>query len=94
MRRWTATTPQRPEYLTRKEFGHSARYFNAIGKAQFNQQQITHAVLSFMSRKEQQRHWFGSHVVSAVAGRRDLWSTAANLLRIKPPPKRGFVNKV
>jgi hypothetical protein len=44
------------DYLTRKEFGQSARYFNQSGKPQFNQQQITHAVLSYMSRKEQQRH--------------------------------------
>jgi len=44
------------DYLTRKELGQSARYFNATGKAQFNQQQLTHAVLSYMSRKEQQRH--------------------------------------
>jgi hypothetical protein len=44
------------DYLTRKELGASARYFNGSGKAQFNQQQITHAVLSFMAIKEQQRH--------------------------------------
>jgi hypothetical protein len=44
------------DYLTNKELGQSARYFNQTGKAQFNQQQITHAVLSFMAGKEQQRH--------------------------------------
>jgi hypothetical protein len=44
------------DYLTHKELGPSARYFNQSGKAQFNQQQITHAVLSFMALKEQQRH--------------------------------------
>jgi len=44
------------DYLTRKELGQSARYFNRTGKAQFNQQQTTHAVLSFMAIKEQQRH--------------------------------------
>ena len=44
------------DYLTHKELGQSARYFNHSGKAQFNQQQITHAVLSFMAVKEQQRH--------------------------------------
>ncbi len=44
------------DYLTRKELGQSARYFNRAGKAQFNQQQLTHAVLSFMAVKEQQRH--------------------------------------
>ena len=43
------------DYLINKELGQSARYFNQSGKAQFNQQQITHAVLSFMARKEQQR---------------------------------------
>jgi hypothetical protein len=43
------------DYLTRKELGQSAQYFNHSGKAQFNQQQITHAVLSFMAVKEQQR---------------------------------------
>ena len=41
------------DYLTNKELGQSARYFNQSGKAQFNQQQITHAVLSFMAGKEQ-----------------------------------------
>jgi hypothetical protein len=44
------------DYLTNKELGQSARYFNQSGKPQFNQQQITHAILSYMSRKEQQRH--------------------------------------
>jgi hypothetical protein len=44
------------DYLTHKELGQAARYFNHAGKAQFNQQQISHAVLSFMARKEQQRH--------------------------------------
>ena len=44
------------DYLTHKELGQAARYFNQSGKAQFNQQQITHAVLSFMAGKEQQRH--------------------------------------
>jgi len=44
------------DYLTHKELGASARFFNQAGKAQFNQQQITHAVLSFMAGKEQQRH--------------------------------------
>jgi len=40
------------DYLIHKELGQSARYFNRAGKAQFNQQQITHAVLSFMAVKE------------------------------------------
>ena len=44
------------DYLTHKELGQSARYFLHAGKAQFNQHQITHAVLSFMAGKEQQRH--------------------------------------
>jgi hypothetical protein len=44
------------DYLTHKELGQSARYFNRTGKPQFNQQQITHAVLSFMAVKEHQRH--------------------------------------
>lgn len=50
------TTDEALDYLTHKELGQSARYFNQSGKAQFNQQQITHAVLSFMAIKEQQRH--------------------------------------
>jgi hypothetical protein len=44
------------DYLIHKELGQSARFFNQTRKAQFNQQQISHAVLSFMARKEQQRH--------------------------------------
>ena len=44
------------DYLAHKELGQSARYFNRTGKPQFNQQQITHAVLSFMAVKEHQRH--------------------------------------
>jgi hypothetical protein len=50
------TVEEALDYLTHKELGQSARYFNRAGKAQFNQQQITHAVLSFMALKEQQRH--------------------------------------
>ena len=52
----TATVDEAIDYLINKELGQSARYFNQSGKAQFNQQQITHAVLSFMAGKEQQRH--------------------------------------
>ncbi len=44
------------DYLIHKELGQSARFFNQTGKAQFNQQQITQAVLSFMAVKEHQRH--------------------------------------
>ena len=52
----TATVDEALDYLINKELGQSARYFNQSGKTQFNQQQITHAVLSFMAIKEQQRH--------------------------------------
>jgi hypothetical protein len=44
------------DYLIHKELGAAARYFNHAGKAQFNQQQITHAVLSFMAIKQNQHH--------------------------------------
>ena len=44
------------DYLIHKELGASARHFNTAGKAQFNQQQITHAVLSFMHVKKHQRY--------------------------------------
>ena len=44
------------DYLIHKELGAAARYFNQAGKAQFNQQQITHAVLSFMAIKQNQHH--------------------------------------
>ena len=52
----SATVDEALDYLINKELGQSARYFNQTGKPQFNQQQITHSVLSYMSRKEQQRH--------------------------------------
>ncbi len=52
----TAAVDEALDYLTNKELGQSARYFNQSGKPQFNQQQISHAVLSFMAGKEQQRH--------------------------------------
>ena len=52
----TATVDEALDYLINKELGQSARYFNQTGTAQFNQQQTTHAVLSFMACKEQQRH--------------------------------------
>jgi len=52
----TATVDEALDYLINKELGQSARYFNQCGKPQFNQQQISHAVLSFMAGKEQQRH--------------------------------------
>jgi hypothetical protein len=44
------------DYLLHKELGASARYFNESGKAQFNQQQVSHAVLSFMAGKARQHH--------------------------------------
>jgi hypothetical protein len=44
------------DYLIHKELGAAARYFNHAGKAQFNQQQITHAILSFMAIKQNQHH--------------------------------------
>ena len=52
----SVTVDEALDYLSNKELGASARYFNQTGKPQFNQQQITHAVLSFMAGKEQQRH--------------------------------------
>ena len=52
----TTTVDEAIDYLINKELGQSARYFNQTGKTQFNQQQISHAVLSFMAGKEQQRH--------------------------------------
>ena len=52
----SAAVDEALDYLSNKELGQSARYFNQTGKPQFNQQQITHAVLSFMAIKEQQRH--------------------------------------
>ena len=52
----TAAVDEAIDYLINKELGQSARYFNQSGKPQFNQQQISHAVLSFMAGKEQQRH--------------------------------------
>ena len=58
------TTDEAIDYLINKELGQSARYFNQTGKPQFNQQQITHAVLSFMAIKEQQRHMTDLHIVT------------------------------
>ncbi|MBI5386772.1 MAG: hypothetical protein HZA90_19040 [Verrucomicrobia bacterium] len=59
------------DYLIHKELGQSARYFFRAGKAQFNQQQITHAVLSFMARKEQQRHMTDCALHDAAADHDD-----------------------
>jgi hypothetical protein len=44
------------DFLIHKDLGASAQYFNQTGKAMFNRRQVTNAVLTFMSRKEQQRH--------------------------------------
>ena len=60
----SATVDEALDYLINKELGQSARYFNQSGKPQFNQQQITHAVLSFMAIKEQQRHMTDLHIVT------------------------------
>ena len=44
------------DFLVHKDLGPAALYFNQTGKAMFNRRQVSHAVLTFMSRKEQQRH--------------------------------------
>ena len=64
----TATVDEALDYLINKELGQSARYFNQTGKPQFNQQQITHAVLSFMAIKEQQRLPFAQQIVDKEIG--------------------------
>ena len=59
------------DYLIHKELGAAARYFNHAGKAQFNQQQITHAVLSFMHVKKQQRYLADCPIDDAAADHDD-----------------------
>jgi hypothetical protein len=44
------------DFLVHKDLGAAAQYFNQTGKAIFNRLQVSNAVLTFMSRKEQQRH--------------------------------------
>ena len=44
------------DFLVHKDLGAAAHYFNQTGHAQFNRRQVSNAVLTFMSRKEQQRH--------------------------------------
>jgi hypothetical protein len=44
------------DFLIHKDLGDCAHYFNQTGKAGFNRRHVAHAVSSFMSRKEQQRH--------------------------------------
>jgi hypothetical protein len=67
----TAAVDEAIDYLINKELGQSARYFNQTGKPQFNQQQITHAVLSFMAGKEQQRHMTDLPIVTDDADEDD-----------------------
>lgn len=74
-------TDEALDYLTNKELGASARYFNQSGKAQLNQQQITHAVLSYMSRKEQQRHMTDLAIQDDDTDHDDTGSVRACLLR-------------
>jgi hypothetical protein len=59
------------DYLIHKELGAAARYFNHAGKAQFNQQQITHAALSFMHVKKQQRYLADCPIDDAAADHDD-----------------------
>jgi hypothetical protein len=44
------------DFLIHKDLGANARFFNQTGKAYFSARQVNHAVITFMSRKEQQRH--------------------------------------
>ena len=44
------------DFLVHKDLGPAALYFNQTGRVGFSRRQVSHAVLSFMSRKEQQRH--------------------------------------
>jgi len=44
------------DFLIHKDLGAAAQYFNRTGRAIFNRRQVTNAVFTFMSRKEQQRH--------------------------------------
>ena len=44
------------DFLIHKDLGAAALYFNRTGRAIFNQRQVSNAVFTFMSRKEQQRH--------------------------------------
>ena len=59
------------DYLIHKELGAAARYFHHAGKAQFNQQQITHAVLSFMHVKKHQRYLADCPIDDAAADHDD-----------------------
>jgi DNA-directed RNA polymerase specialized sigma24 family protein len=44
------------DFLIWKDLGAVAQYFNQTGRAGFSRRHVSHAVISFMSRKEQQRH--------------------------------------
>ena len=44
------------DFLIWKDLGAVAQYFNQTGRVGFSRRHVTHAVISFMSRKEQQRH--------------------------------------
>ena len=44
------------DFLIHKDLGAAAQYFNRTGRAIFNRRQVTNAVYTFMSKKEQQRH--------------------------------------
>ena len=44
------------DFLIHKDLGAAAQYFNRTGRSIFNRRQVTNAVYTFMSKKEQQRH--------------------------------------
>ena len=44
------------DFLIHKDLGAAAQYFNRTGRAIFNRRQVSNAVYTFMSKKEQQRH--------------------------------------
>ena len=44
------------DFLIYKDLGACAQYFNQTGRVGFSRRHVTHAVFTFMSRKEQQRH--------------------------------------
>lgn len=44
------------DFLIHKDLGDCARYFNQTGQCSLTRRQVSNAVTTFMSRKEQQRH--------------------------------------
>jgi len=44
------------DFLIHKDLGAAADYFNQTGRVGFSRRHVTNAVITFMSRKEQQRH--------------------------------------